>query len=147
MREIKFRAWNGGMMRYLHDGDINLTQRGVIAPNEMNEWWKAREWPLMQYTGLKDKNGKEIYEGDFVIYLNLNIFTSDHVLNRELCMEYARTGFVKYMQDTCQFMLAQRDQSDSYNFSNDLKLIYGDDEEMQVIGNIYENPELIKKEE
>lgn len=72
MREIKFRAWvqtsltdhTVGTMQFTHydDGSINwelLTEEAVKFPEDVH---------LMQYTGLKDKNGKEIYEAD-IIYL------------------------------------------------------------------------------
>ncbi|PAE17258.1 hypothetical protein CHH91_04425 [Virgibacillus sp. 7505] len=54
MREIKFRAWYGekiGMLEPTFNGSIN-------------EIFAERNGEYMQYTGLKDKNGKEIYEGD-----------------------------------------------------------------------------------
>lgn len=56
MREIKFRAWDGEQMHKAFD----LTQNPIY-------WWKDNfDYPLMQYTGLKDKNGVEIYEGDIL---------------------------------------------------------------------------------
>jgi len=65
-REIKFRAWDdkeGKMWNPVvgHDG-VLMTGTGL------GTWvtYPAYEDPLMQYTGLKDKNGKEIYEGDVV---------------------------------------------------------------------------------
>ncbi len=57
MRPIKFRAWDGYKMVY----DMNPDFMGHLLCGD-NEF----EYPLMQYTGLKDKNGKEIYEGDIV---------------------------------------------------------------------------------
>ena len=68
MREIKFRAWYYG--RYLAKGSMQYAPRLID-----NEWrvldtdgkWKTSNCiKIMQYTGLKDKNGKEIYEGDIV---------------------------------------------------------------------------------
>lgn len=52
--EIKFRLWNGNEMVYF----------GLFA----SPWPLSFDWPVMRYTGLKDKNGKEIYEGDVLQY-------------------------------------------------------------------------------
>jgi hypothetical protein len=61
MREIRFRAWDTEENRMISPIAVN-TDGIADAP-----WGKEKpDWPLMQYTGLKDKNGKEIYEGDIV---------------------------------------------------------------------------------
>lgn len=59
-REIKFRAWDGGMF-------YNIVIDGDVWTNDLvsDNWHNGN---VMQYTGLKDKNGKEIYEGDIVDY-------------------------------------------------------------------------------
>ena len=67
MREVKFRAWYEKEKRFLswdelQDGTESLQ---TYFNNELSD-----VSPLMQYTGLKDKNGKEIYEGDVVKYLD-----------------------------------------------------------------------------
>lgn len=55
-REIKFRAWDGDTM--FHFSLDNM--------EDESRWIKARHWEIMQYTGLKDTRGKEIYEGDII---------------------------------------------------------------------------------
>lgn len=59
MREIKFRAWREGKMVYGTDDQYSL-----VNALKLMEMPSKIEW--MQYTGLKDKNGKEIWEGDLV---------------------------------------------------------------------------------
>jgi uncharacterized phage protein (TIGR01671 family) len=115
-REIKFRAWDGGMM---------CTGFGVSAINGMAVTREAvgdyydtitqPDWKVMQYTGLKDKNGKEIYEGDVVDVNGRYIY---------------QIGFV-------DGAFVAKGKTGMQIRANSIR-------RWEVIGNIYENPELIK---
>lgn len=117
MREIKFRAWN-------KLGDEMMFQKGLrhlaLAEFEMesNLIW-------MQFTGLKDKNDKEIYEGDIV---------SDYNNKLKSCIRF----------EGSMFIVCNDDYEDSYVPLYDFCNCEAWCEELEVIGNIYENPELIK---
>lgn len=78
---------------------------------------------LLQCTGLKDKNGKLIFEGDIV----------------DILPEVETTGIIKWSDDLARFVIVYE------NIQCDFDNYYG--YELEVIGNIYENPELLESEE
>ena len=111
MREIKFRAWDADKSE-MHYG-VTVSNGCAQHPNTGKEKY---DWPLMQFTGLSDKNGEDIWEGDFVVDIN----THD-------------CGIVFY--STCEYSISFN--TTIYPFNP----ISNKDEELEVIGNIHENPE------
>jgi len=86
--------------------------------------------PLMQYTGLKDKNGKEIYEGDLVKW-------SDGEYKHPSNPRIAEVRF----DPELSFFAFNVDSGHKFGYSN---FMYSDTEKhLEIIGNIYENPELL----
>ena len=75
-REIKFRIWDieNKKMLKVQELDFEPTFYGgriAIRPDQYNDYFDTEDMILMQYTGLHDKNGKEIYEGDIVQQFNV----------------------------------------------------------------------------
>ena len=93
-REIKFRAWDKSCnkMRGISGLQDCFSLRSDGVCNE--------DYVLMQYTGLKDKNGKEIYEGDIVIVKGTkkikNYVTEIIWLNNGFCLKENNTYFKDY---------------------------------------------------
>lgn len=112
MREIKFRTWDKKEKKFWYFNPVDglFTNR-----KEKDEYLKV----IQQYTGLRDKNGKEIYEGDIIKYS---------------------------MGGTMQKNPAIVDIKELYGLLGDYCDPYyaTDKKDFEVIGNIYENPSLLK---
>ena len=114
-REIKFRAWDGKRM----------TTSGISFNNSNSclETPIGAQMKLMQFTGLKDKNDKEIYDGDIVTYYQPYAKRTDtHIVKWD--WRFAGFGLFEDKNEWCQ-------ESDW------LKI-----QQIEIIGNIYDNPEL-----
>lgn len=122
MKPIKFRFWTGtnfcyfDLQQFLHDEDCFSPYRETNV--------------LQQFTGLKDRNGKEIYEGDIVC----EIMTDEMAANGE----ESTVGQVFFAAGA--FMIDDADILFNHIYGNSPNVL----EDFYVIGNIFENKELMK---
>jgi uncharacterized phage protein (TIGR01671 family) len=130
MREIKFRAWYKSVerMQYFQGIKWMLSYNGeeklIIGDDFHDDYYDSEivpeDFELMQYTGLKDKNNKEIYEGDII-------------------NQTTATGTDGHIEQVIFLLGIFGTQSKGRGFNN------LNNWTNEVIGNIYENPELVNE--
>jgi hypothetical protein len=107
-RIIKFRAWDEDLKQMMPAVDLS-------APKSQHKWLGVKDIIIMQYTGLNDKNGKEIYEGDVVRCYHDEDMKSVFVIKDFIYDVWTMSQEIEHVQM-----------------------------EWEILGNIYENPELLK---
>uniref|UniRef100_A0A6M3LMB4 Putative YopX protein n=1 Tax=viral metagenome TaxID=1070528 RepID=A0A6M3LMB4_9ZZZZ len=137
MRETKFRGWHiptGKMIDLQKLTPLATEIEGLFLP-------RSDDVVLMQYAGLKDKNGKEIYEFD-IVQRHINLGTSYSVPDL-----HPFIGIVKFRSSTKGWYLDCRKpiQDAGETRIREAKLTHSETRS-EVIGNIYENPELLAPE-
>lgn len=127
MREIKFRAWD----KECYQKELAMCGWEEMFKVTINGIFKNNRYELMQYTGLHDKNGKEIYEGDIVSYQFESMF-----------------GFGKKKVIYTVIFEDGQFSTTHLKFNDKTSLawyrLHQKEMDIEVIGNIYENPELIE---
>jgi len=118
-REIKFRAWNKEYKEWLTEYEFSISQDGDRIFLENGDCFDIpKEYEINQYTGLKDKNGKEIYEGDIVnSWADMTENYIREVIWNETGLEFKPLTGRTLCKNNSPFL--------------------------EVIGNIYENPKLL----
>ncbi|WP_214783324.1 YopX family protein [Exiguobacterium sp. s183] len=153
MREIKFRAWvpSKKILCDVLTFDFNEKTAQLPIETEVNApyWWDVTSWSfkdikLLQYTGLKDKNDVEIYEGDIVRCIHW--FFDGNEVQEEF------TASVGFKDGSCTLEnINSRFYSDYTGEENGTGVcwigsINYTEEDYEVIGNIHEHPHLLKGE-
>jgi uncharacterized phage protein (TIGR01671 family) len=110
-RQIKFRAWDTRNSRFVFDPDIYSSQQ------------YHKRFTLEQFTGLLDKNGKEIYEGDVLA-------DAKSIYRPQVVFEDGRFAFAFTYENGHDVAPCQE--------------WYITNNQLEVIGNIHENPELLE---
>ena len=129
MREIKFRAWDKEGKKWLDISYLFLDSTGkVIGYTVKGDTYTIDKVELVEYTGLKDKNGKEIYEGDIVTG-----YTSYENDNDKREWTVNKPASIYWDEEFCAF----------YPFYLNARWRC-DVVDIEVIGNRYENPELLE---
>lgn len=131
-REILFKGKrkDSGMWEYGNLSMRDETGRSKYYIGQNMLGYEVVPETIGQYTGLKDKNGVKIFEGDIVRRSNRN---------GQKTISYV----VEWCSDCCMFVLDCIDFD--MEFDSDFTVFYGN--ELKIIGNIHDNPELVRKDE
>lgn len=137
MRELKLRAWIKEKNKMCQVHSIHMGTKKVIVSIAMgNRSLQFEQVELMQYTGLKDKNGKEIYEGDVVESATMKYSVGETI-----------KGVVKYADKWATFYLAIKNRHGVGIALDSVHAWYYDEDgeiSVEIIGNRFENPELLE---
>ena len=127
MRKIKFRAWDKENEKMMKVSSLHLENK-EISVKENGTFHLFRMQDLMQYTGLKDKNSKEIYEGDIVL-IKLDETSTWY----KTVVGFKKGAFIANLIDKEDYV---------YIFHHGFT-----DDDFEIIGNVYENKNLLEENE
>ena len=122
MREIKFRAWD-------KEHQVMIKWDEYLKDEFTGDYFEYDDLVIMQYIGLKDKHGEEIYEGDIIEYLDYSggaiIFGGKQPKSKGVIKINAIGRGIEYLRGIGKL----------------------NEDKVEILGNIYENPEILEVEE
>jgi uncharacterized phage protein (TIGR01671 family) len=131
MREILFRGkrrytdeWRYGHLAHINGSNFIIDSGATMGYDGMDEYEEIERKTVGQYTGLKDKNGKPIFEGDIAVVKQLNL--TDHITigyENGAFLAVPRNGFI---------------------YERTLWDYWYNDWDIEIVGNIYDDPELLE---
>ena len=152
MRTIKYRGkdehgcWHVGWLVETNDGTIYIAENDEgwtddgFHNDDFSGWYKVLEKTIGQFTGLTDKNGEEIYEGDLVKYTRYKVhseYLKKDVIENVYVVHWNEEKHAFY----CTTKFESGGGASGYlNFHDER----AEKEEIEVIGNIHDNPELLE---
>jgi uncharacterized phage protein (TIGR01671 family) len=139
-RELKFRVWDSEQVKFEFFELHNI----CVSDNLLCQ----HQYPVQQYTGLQDKDGKNIYEGDIVRFHKAIELSEDFFMSSLYLFDFYEGSFVK-PQVYCSLngsKYVKREASPSLCITGRAQISgnsFFDFNKAEVVGNIFENPELI----
>lgn len=125
----EFRAYDGGSLNRMYQPDEVMVGGGNIwiidEDSVAGDWIVNNDLHLMQSTGLKDKNGQEIFEGDIVRQVRTQPTTENEIIIGVVTMLEGAWLIMNDCEQLASFLWSETDEN-------------------EIIGNIYENPELLE---
>ncbi len=142
MRDIKFKGWHAGQKKMFSAEEMAHDQMTLLPTGQfinvhgqdvkLSTIYSSDKFIPLQFTGLKDKNGKEIYEGDIV-----KILVNRETLNRFCKMIAGQIFKIDWDENNLSWQCGTHYEG--------LSLAHCREGQCEVIGNIYENPELSER--